>query len=56
MDKLLDIIEEESSVGEVKEKKLRSFLFKVMTWDYAKINQNEYQNLSKSINFLIIKL
>ena len=47
MNKLLDIVEEDSFAGDIKEAKLQYFLSKLKIWGYAKTTQNQNQNLSK---------
>ena len=47
MNKLLDIVEEDSFAGDIKEVKLQYFLSKLKIWGYAKTTQNKNQNLSK---------
>ena len=47
MNKLLDIVEEDSFAGDIKEVKLQYFLSKLKIWGYAKTTQNENQNLCK---------
>ena len=47
MNKLLDIVEEDSFAGDIKEEKLQYFLSKLKIWGYAKTTQNENQNLGK---------
>lgn len=56
MEKLLNIVEEDSSSGEIKKDRLRFFSSKVKVWDYAEITQNECQNLSIEDRSSLLKL
>ena len=47
LEKLLNIVSEESSSVDIDETNLRNFASKVPIWDYAGIFKFEYQNLSK---------
>ena len=45
MEKFLSIIEDQSST-EIREDKLKFFIFRVKIWGYAKISHADYQNFS----------
>lgn len=47
MDKFLEINDQSSSSGQIKEAKLKGFLSRVPIWEFAKISKTQYQNLSK---------
>lgn len=52
MEKLLNIVNEESSSDEFDQKKnLKNFVSKVPIWDYAGISKFEYQSLCKIAYF-----
>ena len=47
MEKLLNIVYEETFSTEIDKMKLKNFLFKVPIRDYANISKSVYQNFSK---------
>ena len=47
VDKFLEINDQSSSSGQIKEAKLKGFLSRVPIWEFAKISKTQYQNLSK---------
>ena len=47
MDKFLEINDQSSSSGQIKEAKLKGFLSRVPIWEFAKISKTQYQYLSK---------
>ena len=47
MEKLLNIVYEETFSTEIDKMKLRNFLFKVPIQDYVNISKSVYQNFSK---------
>ena len=56
MDKLINIVTEDSLIGEISKQELRFYLSKVKVWAYAKESQQDHQNHSKEDQFPLLKM
>ena len=55
MEKYLSIVEEHANVGDIDKIKLKQFLAQTKVWEYARITEQDYKNMSDIDRFALLQ-